>query len=292
MGLRSWLQRLLGPSYADRYDFAELARRLDVDPATLRSFTPSYKAFRIPKHGGGTREIAAPAPELKKLQRRLLRRVLARLRCHPGVTGFERGQSIVTNARCHAGQAVVVRMDLRDFFSNTASSRVERFWRQIGWNAEAARVLVRLCTHRGCLPQGAPTSPRLANLVNYAMDARLAGLARRYGATYTRYADDLTFSFQRDDRASVHALVHLAKLVAADSGYKVHHGRKLRIRRRHQRQIVTGLVVNARVNLPRDLRRRLRAAEHHLATGRPATLSAAQLAGWRSLRQMVRQQSE
>lgn len=290
MGFLDWLQRLFGSGYSNRFDLAELARRLGVEPQELRRFVPSYRVFRIPKRSGGEREIAAPAPELKALQRGLLRRVLRRLRTHPAVTGFERGHSIVTNARCHAGRAVVVRMDLRDFFPSTSAARVKHYWRGIGWNAEAAGVLTKLCTHRGRLPQGAPTSPRLANLVNFPMDARLAGLADRYGAVYTRYADDLTFSFERDDRRSIHSVVHLAKVIVGDSGYRLHQGRKLRIRRGHQRQLVTGLVVNAGVNLPRRVRRRLRAIEHRLAVGRAATLSEAQVAGWRALRQMVEQQ--
>jgi RNA-directed DNA polymerase len=108
---------------------------------------------------------------------------------------------------------------------------------------------------------------------------------------YTRYADDFTFSLQQDDRAAIHKLIRDTKRIVADSGYELHQGRKLRIRRRHQRQLVTGLVVNSAVNLPRRLRHRLRAVEHHLATGRPATLTPAQLAGWHALRRMITAQA-
>lgn len=287
MGLFDWFKRRSEPAYPDRYDVFELARRLHLEPDALRAAAPSYRTFKIPKRAGGTREIAAPSAELKTLQRRILRSVLRRLHSHPSVTGFERRHSIVTNARCHAGQAVVARMDLRNFFPSTSARRVETYFRQIGWNAEAAGLLTRLCTHKGALPQGAPTSPRLANVVNYRMDARLDGLARRCGAAYTRYADDLTFSLQHDDRAAIHKLIRGTKRIVADCGYQLHHGKKLRVRRKHQRQLVTGLVVNSAVNLPRHVRRRLRAIEHHLATGRPATLTPAQCAGWQALRQMI-----
>jgi RNA-directed DNA polymerase len=167
------------------------------------------------------------------------------------------------------------------------------------------------------LPPGAPTSPRLSNLVNYRMDCRLAGLAKgskkgqeayyrnpRTGhqvlekipadgiATYTRYADDLTFSFPGEDPNPIHRVIFFVKQIAKDEGYEVHMKKKLQIRRRHDRQQVTGLVVNDRVNLPRSVRRRLRAVEHHHRTGRPATLTPTQLAGWKALQSMIASQSQ
>ncbi len=297
MGLVDVLRRLASGATGDsepvgppRFDLAELSRRVGVLAEELRAAQPCYAVFRINKRTGGTREIAAPEPALKALQKRVLRRVLRRLRAHPCVTGFERGHSIVTNARCHSSQVVVVRMDLKDFFPSTRAERIENYFRRIGWDAEAAGVLAKLCTYKGRLPQGAPTSPRLANVVNYRMDARLAGLGVRLGAAYTRYADDLTFSFAQDDRPATHKLIRGVKRIVGDSGYMLHQGRKLRIRRRHQRQLVTGLVVNTGVALPRRVRRRLRAVEHHMKTGRPATLTAAQMAGWAALRKMVEQQ--
>ena len=268
-------------------DVAELARRLDMHEDELRAVSPSYREFDIPKRSGGSRRICAPEPHLKALQRRILRRVLGRLRCHACATGFERGYSIVSNAMHHAGQAVVVRMDLRDFFDNTAAKRVSKYLRAVGWNRQASKLLVALCTRKGGLPQGAPTSPRLSNLVNTRLDARLAGLARRLGAAYSRYADDLTFSFATDDPAAIHTLIRMTKMIVADEGYALHQTRKLHIRRRHQQQMVTGLVVNDRVDLPRRTRRWLRAVEHHIETGRDATLTPAQLEGWRSLQSMI-----
>jgi hypothetical protein len=182
----------------------------------------------------------------------------------------------------------------------------------LGWFREAASLLVRLCTHDGGLPQGAPTSPRLSNLVNYRLDDALANLASSSGdsfsnpftrkllikplsqatvITYTRYADDLTFSFSTDEPLWIHYVIRSAKKIVRREGYELHVKKKLRIHRRHDRQLVTGLVVNQRVNLPREVRRRLRAIEHHLRTGRSATLSPEQLAGWRGFLEMVRRQA-
>lgn len=265
----------------------ELARRLGMSPPELASIQAAYRQFTIPKRSGGHRRILAPQKELKSVQRRILRRLLALLVSHPAATGFERGRSIVTNASRHLGRAVVVRMDLRDFFESTSARRVQRFFRRIGWNRPAARRLGELCTHRGALPQGAPTSPRLANLVNYRLDTRLNNLAAAFGATYTRYADDLVFSFDVDKRTQTKRLINLVKLIVREEGYRVHTRRKLHIRRRHQQQRVTGLVVNHRVNLPRRTRRWLRAVEHHHATGRSSTLTETQLSGWRAYASMI-----
>jgi hypothetical protein len=205
--------------------------------------------------------------------------------------GFERGRSIVTNAAVHVGSAVVVRMDVRDFFGSTTARRLGRYFRRIGWNAAAAKLLTRLCTHDDALPQGAPTSPRLSNLVNLDLDARLFALAGSRRARYTRYADDITFSFPEEDRAAIADAIGTTKTVLADCGYRLHTKRKLSIRRRHQSQRVTGLVVNEGVSLPRRTRRWLRAVAHRLRTGQGATLDEAQVAGWNAFLKMVDSQA-
>lgn len=275
-----------GPSPV-RFDVDELARRLGVEADELRAARPAYARFTIPKRSGGTREIVAPDPATKALQRRILHRMLARLPVHPACHGFERDRSIVSNALPHAGRPVVVRLDVKEFFRSTSARRVRRFFRVLGWNREAAAILTRLTTLDGGLPQGAPTSPRLANLVNIQLDARLEGLAHAFQATYTRYADDLTFSFEDEGHGLVGPVIRATRRFLRQTGYEMHEGRKLRIRRRHQRQLVTGLVVNSRVALPRSRRRWLRAVEHHIRTGRPATLTEAQLKGWHAYELMI-----
>ncbi len=270
----------------------ELVGRLGISETELRAVSPQYQEFSIPKKSGGMRQISAPAPELKALQRRVLRCLLDKLKVHPAVTGFERGHSIVSNAAFHARKAVVVSMDIRDFFTSTRQKRVIKYFQAIGWNREVARLLTLICTHNGALPQGAPTSPRLSNAINYRMDARLAGLAAKYGAAYTRYADDLTFSFDEDVPASVRAVTWSASAILKEDGYEINKRKKVRVRRQHQRQTVTGLVVNERTALPRKTRRWLRAVEHRIDTGQEATLTAEQLAGWQALRHMVELQRE
>jgi hypothetical protein len=294
MGLLDFFRKLAGAAREPavsarpaRWGVDELARRLGMGVAELTAIKAQYQFFEIPKRSGGKRRIAAPSPELKTLQRRILRRVLGRLRAHPHATGFERNHSIVTNARPHVGQAVVLRLDIRDFFGSTRAARIHDYLRWIGWDEAAAQLLVQLCCLDGALPQGAPTSPRLANLVNYRLDAQLLGLARRFQATYTRYADDLFFSLSEDTPGPTHRLIRAVESAVARAGYRLHIKRKLRIRRRYEQQSVTGLVVNQKVDLPRRTRRWLRAVEHRFRSGGNATLTEAQFAGWQALRHMI-----
>ncbi|MBD3293780.1 MAG: hypothetical protein GF393_12725 [Armatimonadia bacterium] len=290
VGLWDRIRRLLGGG-TPGHDLPSLAERLELTVDELRAVEPRYRTFDIPKRSGGHRTIDAPDDRLKELQRRVLHRVLHGLRAHPAVHGFEDGRSIVTNARLHVGKAVVITLDILDFFSNTTSRDIYRYLRFVGWSRSGAREIVRLTTYEGVLPQGAPTSPRLSNLVNYRMDARLAGMANSFGGDYTRYADDLTFSLTSDERVAVQGLIRTACEIIRDEDYEPH-ADKLTVRRRHQRQEVTGLVVNERIHLPRETRRWLRAVEHRLRTTGSCSLTEAELDGWLALTSMVHEQGE
>lgn len=323
MGFLSWLL------YGSGKGVKELAEWLGVDLRELKRLKPEYREFTIPKRSGGTRQISAPSGNLKCMQRRILRRLLKRLRAHEAAHGFEGGRSIVTNARVHRGQEVVVRLDLVDFFPSTQTRRVHRYFRRIGWNRAASKLLVRLCTLDGGLPQGAPTSPRLSNLVNYRFDARIAGMVAALGGRYTRYADDMTISFPAEKPeedwvirsgpampflmeghpSKIRYVRSFIRRVASEEGYRVHGWKKTRVRRRHHRQIVTGLVVNEKVQLPREVRRRLRAIEHRVRQAKRSildadyqpftygrrpqpTLTPSQLEGWQALQTMIAKQAE
>lgn len=283
----AWLRAKLGWGLG----IDELARRLGLTVDELNGFQPSYREAWIPKRSGGKRRLLVPDVETKRLQRRILCRLLAKLRAHDASRGFERGRSIVDNAAPHVGAAVVVRFDVVDFFPTTKSTRIEAYFRRIGWNRVAAQWLTRLTTHEGGLPQGAPTSPRLSSLVNFGLDERFARYARRKRGQYTRYADDLTFSFPRDKGRRVRGLAQRVKRVLRTHGYELHTRKKWSVRRRSQRQVVTGLVVNERVQLPRSRRRWLRAVKHRFEIGRAATIGLAQLRGWLAFDAMVRTQA-
>lgn len=270
----------------------ELAKRLGKSSDELRAFAPSYREARIPKRRGGERRLLVPDDATKALQRRILRRVLVGLRAHPSATGFEHGKSIVDNALPHVGRAVVIKMDVIDFFPSTKTERVLWYFQWVGWNREAAEVLTKLTTSDGGLPQGAPTSPRLSNLVNFYLDVQIANRVEWRGGAYTRYADDITISFPKPNGRRVRGAIQHTRRMLRKHGYRLHTRRKLHVARAHQRQVVTGLVVNERVRLPREIRRRLRATAHRIGKGLPPLQGVDEAAGWFAYARMVDEQAK
>jgi hypothetical protein len=256
--------------FADRREINRHAR----DPR-LRHYHYTWLPHRL---------IEAPKPRLRALQRRLLDEVVGRLPVHHSVHGFVPGRDAHTFAQAHAGQTMVVRMDLRSFFSSVTAARVYGVLRSAGYPEPVAHCLTGLATTRTPadvlhtaptwqwaallrqphLPQGAPTSPALANLCAFRLDRRLAGLADRYGMAYTRYADDMAFSGPVTDRAA-RRLVTWVSTIAAEEGFRVRPD-KTRVRGQADRQQLAGLVVNARPAVPREQYDRLRAILHDAAT--------------------------
>jgi hypothetical protein len=252
--------------------------------------TQHYRQRLLPKPAGGLRLLEIPKAGLKQVQRRLLDGLLAPVPVHEAAQGYVAGRSALTHAAAHTGQAVLLRFDLRDFFNSISAARIHALWRTLGYPVGVARLLTALCTTRTPaavrerlqddggldrlaamrlaerhLPQGAPTSPTLANLCCFRLDLRLAGLARRFDAHYTRYADDLVFSGPAALRGNAPALGAWVGAIAEAEGFRLQ-PRKTACVPSHQRQVVTGIVVNARPNLPRDAFDRLKAHLHRCAT--------------------------
>ncbi|MFT5356040.1 MAG: RNA-directed DNA polymerase [Polyangiales bacterium] len=273
--------------FVPRFGIDVLAERLEMEPDALRRFTPSYQVHAIDKRGPyrssrEKRTLHIPSGYTMGLQRKILVRILRDLKAHPAALGFEKGTSTALNASAHTRQAVVLKMDVIDFFRSTRSERIQDYFRSIGWDEESAEILTRVTTHEGGLPQGAPTSPALSNRVNFLLDVEITQRAGYRRATYTRYADDITVSFPNDSGGSVRGMEQAVRRAARRHGYRVHKRKKLRVLRSHQSQQVTGLVVNEGPRLPRKTRRWLRAVEHRLKTGGAATLTQEQLDGWKA----------
>jgi RNA-directed DNA polymerase len=240
-----------------------------------------YTTFTIKKRNGGKRLICAPKPQLKWVQRRIHEQILQSLPAHDAAHGFITGRSIVSNAAAHVGAAIVVKFDLQNFFPAVHYYRILGLFASLGYSVGDARfgtaddakqvapVLARLCCYtpdpkvwgQAHMPQGAPTSPAISNLVCRRLDSRLTGLASKIGGIYTRYADDLTFSFKTTE-------VNLGRFrwwidqVCHQEGFFVNQS-KFRVIRRCQRQMITGIVVNDSVRVPREDRRRFRAILHN-----------------------------
>lgn len=247
--------------------------------------TTHYRRFALPKKTGGERIISAPMPRLKRAQYWVLDNLLAKVPCHAAAHGFVPGRSIVSNAAPHAGQGVVINLDLKDFFPSVAYPRIKGVFTALGYPDTVATVLALLCSENvsdllevdgerffvggkgrdRVLPQGAPTSPMLTNILCRRLDRRLQGLADKLGFRYTRYADDLTFSASGPGEALVGRLLRQVHHVLKDEGF-VPHPDKQRVMRRASRQEVTGVVVNDGPSVSRTQRRALRAALYRAAT--------------------------
>jgi RNA-directed DNA polymerase len=283
-------------------DVQALAKALDLTIPRLRWLVyhrevdtgTHYHRWLVPKRDGGARLISAPKPDLKRAQTWIARSITEHLPVHGAVHGFLAGRSTLTNATVHSGADIVIKLDLRDFYPSVTLPRVKGVFRKAGYGEQVATVLALLCTEPPreeiaidgvkyhvaigprSLPQGAPTSPSITNTLALRLDARLAGLARKLGVRYTRYADDLTFSWHGGTHGPVGKLVDAVRRIAADEGFAVHE-KKTRIMRAGRRQKVTGLVVNRTAKdraapaarVPRTLVRQLRAAIHNRENGRP-----------------------
>jgi len=238
-----------------------------------------YVTFTVPKKSGGTRLLSAPHQSLATAQQWILENILSKVSPHDAAHGFVPGRSTLTNAEPHVGADTVVNVDLKDFFPTITFARVLGVFRALGYSPAIATILALLCTEAPrrpmtydgqtyyaatgprALPQGACTSPALSNLVARRLDRRMLGIAQKLGWTYTRYADDLSFSQRGELTASVGYLLARIRHIADDEGFTVNE-KKTRVQRRHQQQSVTGLVVNDRMNVPRKTIRRLRAILH------------------------------
>ena len=219
-----------------------------------------YKRHKLARKGKAPREIDEPAPLLKFFQRRILERVLEQIPVRDAAHGFVKKRSIFSNAAAHTGRRVVVCMDLRDFFPSITFKRVTGMFIKTGFSEINAGKLAALCCYRGRLPQGAPTSPMITNIICRRMDARLHALLVKYGGNYTRYADDMTFSGDE----GILSVLPLVRRIVKEEGFEPA-PEKFRIQRSGARQKVTGLVVNDRVSVPRKVRRMLRAMVHRYA---------------------------
>lgn len=237
---------------------------------------------------GGVRLIEAPKQVLKSVQRHILRDILDHVPVHRDVFGFVRGRDCLAGAERHAGEAMVISFDLKNFFPSVAAARVFGLFRCLGYPEAVARLLTGFCTTRtpprilerlissdrpsyrqSHLPQGAPSSPALANLACFPLDRRLSGLATRIDANYSRYADDFTFSGDRHIRAS---LMRMVPEIVADERFQLN-PQKTRIMSANGLQVETRIVVNQHLNVTRARFDRLKAIIHACGKSGDARLS-------------------
>lgn len=282
----------------------ELATWLGLDAARLmiladrrqisrHASDPRARHYRyrwVAKRSGGVRLIEAPKPTLRRVQRELLDGIVSRIPAHDACHGFVAGRSVRSFAEPHVGHDVVVRMDLRSFFTSVFAPRVRAILRAAGYPEDVTRTLAALCSHATPLdeiraqtidpvdrarlrtphlPQGAPTSGALANLAAFGLDVRITAFAKSIGATYTRYADDLALSGPRELVRDAAWIVGTVAAIAQDEGFVLNF-RKTRVMTQSDRQRVAGIVVNDKLAIARDDVDQLRAILHNCVRTGPA----------------------
>ena len=300
---------------------ARLAQRLELSDgqlawlADVRSLerTVAHEKLRnyryrvVPRRGGLPRVLEAPKARLKEIQRWILHEILEPVASHEAAQGFTLGRSVATHARLHSGQAVVLRLDLKDFFASVTAGRVFGLFRTLGYERSVAHVVTGLSTNaipqvvwqavpRAAnstliqprfrlgralatphLPQGAPTSPALANLAAFRLDRRLTGLASSAGLRNSRYADDLTFSGPMQLRRRSRQVEALVAQIVRDEGFAINE-RKTAVQSAGGRQAVCGIVVNVQPNVLRSEYDQLKAILHNAAAHGPASQNRAGIA--------------
>lgn len=280
------------PTYMDA---EALATAMGISVGDLRflsfhrkvSKTSHYRRFQLPKKSGGMRIISAPMPRLKRLQYWILHTILYQLDVSGSAHGFTPNRSIKTNAEPHVGQDVVVNIDFKDFFPTITYARVKGLFAKLGYSEQVATILGLLCTEPEIqeaqldgerwfvqkgerhLPQGAPTSPAITNLICRRFDRRLSGAARSVGFQYTRYADDLTLSASGEAAADLGRMLWLTRKIIEEEGF-VFHQDKLRIMRKGVRQEATGIVVNEKLGVDRRKVRAFKALLFQIEKDGPA----------------------
>jgi retron-type reverse transcriptase len=283
-------QRLTAAGLPVFHDGVALAAAMGITLGKLRflSFNRKvghithYKRFYIPKKSGGRRLISAPMPQLKAAQYWILENILYKVPNSDAAHGFVPGRSIVTNAAHHVAQDIVINIDLRDFFPTIEYKRVKGMFCKLGYSEQVATILSLLCTEPEVdqvaldgkdyyvantnrhLPQGAPCSPAITNIICFRLDRRFEGLARRFGYTYTRYADDMTFSAKDTAADDAGKLIWGVKQVVKEEGFVIHPD-KLKVMRKGDKREVTGVVVNDKLSLDRDTLRKFRALLHQIS---------------------------
>jgi retron-type reverse transcriptase len=273
---------------------AQIAAAMGISVGELRflafarqsSRVSHYVRFKIPKKRGGERLISTPMPRLKTAQYWILDNILGHIEIHQAAHGFCPGRSIVTNAEPHLRAEVVINVDLEDFFPTIVYKRVKGLFRSFGYSEAAATIFALLCTEPDVaeveldgetyfvatgarrLPQGAPTSPAISNIICRRLDRRLTDMATELGFTYTRYADDLSFSASGEDLRNICNVLGRVESIVTHEGFAIHPN-KTRVLRQSRRQEVTGVVVNSKLNVPRKTLKRFRATLYQIEKDGP-----------------------
>jgi len=245
------------------WELSSLSTDLGFSPKALYSVSNSigrhYRLVQIPKGNGELRRLTVPDRFLKAIQVQIYEKLLRLEPVSPHAAAYRPGGSTLVNARPHVGQAVLLKLDIRHFFDSLIYPQVKDAAFPVERYSEANRILLAiLCTYRGILPQGAPTSPAISNIILRNFDDTMGEWCGRQGVRYTRYCDDMTFSGDFDPAAVIEKTAAELK----NMGLYLNAGKTV-VARKGQKMIVTGIVVNEKTSIPRDYKRKLRQELHY-----------------------------
>lgn len=243
-----YIQQLLSLPILENVDDLSHSLRLPKEVVSKFSFNNDkyYHRIEMKKKSGGIRYIESPFKELKAIQRWVLRCILDKLSPSIYAKGFVRKKSIFDNAKPHEGNQYILNIDLKDFFTNVKASHVYTLFKNIGYNNNIAFILTSFCSKGGYLPQGAPTSPALSNLVCLRLDHRISTYCKKRALTYTRYADDLCISGNKI--LILQKSSYLIKEVISDEGFSIN-PRKEKLLGPKVRREITGLTVTPNITI-------------------------------------------
>lgn len=260
----AYIQKLVLNNTVIILDFNHLAQLLGIKNDILASIimgsSSFYYNFEIPKRNGGRREIAAPYPILLNAQKWIYENILISQPLHKNSKGFIKNTSIVDNAQAHVGKIHLLKMDIKDFFPSIKRNRVISIFRNLGYTKKISFYLASICCLDEALPQGAATSPCISNIIAKRLDFRLSGLAEKFNLSYTRYADDFTFS---GDSLPIKIISYIESIVQ-EEGFVINK-EKTKIIGRNQRKIVTGISISSgKLTIPKENKREARKNIHYI----------------------------
>ncbi|MCQ2073394.1 MAG: reverse transcriptase family protein [Bacteroidaceae bacterium] len=252
--LLSYAEKLISQGVPVIYNQDHLSRLLGYEYSYLLAVCNSqelcYKKYEIPKKNGGSRILEEPLPSLKEIQYWILKNILepiSSVKVSPAAKAFMPNKCLRDNARFHKSKNCIVALDLHDFFGSVHYGSVFTVFQSIGYTKQVCTMLANLCICHNALPQGAPTSPMLSNLVFKHLDDKIFSYCRRRNIMYTRYADDLTFS---SNNLNASCVIKYIKMIVHTQGFRIN-DEKTKVMGKGMQQNVTGVIVRSCLNFSR-----------------------------------------
>ncbi len=240
------------------FDFNHLCLLLGRTPEYLASVinanSKHYRDFKIPKKSGSYRVISAPYPALMECQYWIYQNILRKIKIHPAAHGFTFKKSIITNAKLHLDQEHFLKMDMKDFFPSIKINKIITVFKSLGYSHRVSFYLSAICCINDELPQGAPTSPILSNIIAKTLDGRLLKFAKKFELKYTRYADDIAFS---GSNITVKHLEYVTKIII-QCGFEVNESKTI-LQQNKGKRILTGISISgSNLKIPKNYKRKLK----------------------------------